>query len=46
VRTVVPGHGSGLLTEVVEGLDEGETVVVHPGESVDDGVRVRSFRGQ
>jgi HlyD family secretion protein len=46
VRAVVPGHGSGLLTEVVEGLDEGETVVVHPGESVDDGVRVRSFRGQ
>ena len=44
VRPVVTGHGSGLLTEVVEGLEAGETVVVHPGEAVADGVRVRRFR--
>lgn len=44
VRAVVPGHGSGLLTEILEGLTPGETVVVHPGEAVADGVRVRPFR--
>ncbi|MCU0976264.1 MAG: efflux RND transporter periplasmic adaptor subunit [Steroidobacteraceae bacterium] len=44
VRTVVPGHGSGLLTEIAEGIAAGERVVVHPGESVADGVRVRRFR--
>lgn len=43
VRPVVVGHTSGLLTEVVAGLEAGETVVVHPGASVADGVRVRSF---
>lgn len=46
VRAVVPGQGSGLLTEIAGGLEGGERVVVHPGESVDDGVRVRSFRDQ
>jgi HlyD family secretion protein len=44
VRPVVPGQGSGLLTEIVEGLEAGETVVVHPGEAIADGVRVRRFR--
>ena len=44
VRAVVPGHGSGLLTEIAGGLEAGERVVVHPGESVADGVRVRHFR--
>jgi len=42
-REVTVGPGSGLLTEVVAGLDEGDTVVVHPGDAVSDGVRVRSF---
>lgn len=44
LRPVVIGHGSGLLTEVVEGLEAGQTVIVHPGEAIDDGARVRSFR--
>jgi HlyD family secretion protein len=44
VRRVVTGQGSGLLTEIVAGLAERENVVVHPGESVEDGVRVRRFR--
>jgi HlyD family secretion protein len=43
-RAVTPGHGSGLLTEVVAGLEEGTTVIVHPGDAIADGVRVRSFR--
>ena len=45
-RAVTSGHGSGLLTEVVAGLEEGTTVVVHPGDAISDGVRVRSFRAR
>jgi HlyD family secretion protein len=45
-REVTVGPGSGLLTEVVAGLDEGDTVVVHPGDAVADGVRVRAFRSE
>jgi HlyD family secretion protein len=45
-RAVTPGHGSGLLTEVVAGLEEGTTVVVHPGDAIADGVRVRPFRAR
>lgn len=44
LRTVRPGPGSGLLTEVVEGLSTGEVVIVHPDDAVDDGVRVEPFR--
>ena len=43
-KEVTPGHSSGLLTEVLGGLDDGDTVIVHPGDAVEDGVRVRSFR--
>jgi HlyD family secretion protein len=45
-RAVTPGHGSGLLTEVGAGLEEGTTVIVHPGDAISDGVRVRSFRAR
>jgi HlyD family secretion protein len=45
-RAVTPGHGSGLLTEVVAGLEEGTTVIVHPAAAISDGVRVRSFRAR
>jgi HlyD family secretion protein len=45
-RAVTPGHGSGLLTEVVAGLEDGATVVVHPGDAISDGLRVRSFRAR
>jgi HlyD family secretion protein len=38
------GHGNGLDTEVVSGLDEGATVIVHPGDTVDDGVLVAPRR--
>ncbi len=43
-KAVTPGHSSGLLTEVLGGLDDGDTVIVHPGDAIEDGVRVRSFR--
>jgi HlyD family secretion protein len=45
-REVTLGPGSGLLTEIVAGLEEGDTVIVHPGDAVSDGVRVRGFQGQ
>jgi len=34
------GHGNGLETEVLEGLDESDQVVVHPSDRVQDGTRV------
>ena len=45
-REVAVGPGSGLLTEIVAGLEEGDSVIVHPGDAVADGVRVRSFRAE
>lgn len=42
-RTVQVGRSNGLETEVVAGLAEGESVVVYPGDKIDDGVRVREL---
>jgi HlyD family secretion protein len=39
-RRVVIGQEAGLFTEVVQGLEEGNVVVVHPGNHVEDGARV------
>jgi HlyD family secretion protein len=39
-RKVTIGHANGLQVEVLAGLEEGETIVVHPGNQVDDGIRV------
>lgn len=39
-RTVRVGHQAGLSTQVLEGLEEGEEVVIHPGNTVAEGVRV------
>lgn len=41
LRRVTPGRRSGLVTQLLEGLAEGERVVIHPGERLDDGLRVR-----
>lgn len=40
-RDVVIGWQAGLAAEVLEGLVDGEEVVMHPGNDVDHGVRVR-----
>ncbi|PRY68671.1 efflux RND transporter periplasmic adaptor subunit [Halomonas ventosae] len=40
-RRVEVGRRSGLVTQVVGSLEQGERVVLHPGERVADGVRVR-----
>jgi len=42
-HAVEPGHRGPLQTEIVTGLSPGETVIVHPGVAVRDGVRV-AFR--
>jgi HlyD family secretion protein len=39
-RTVKIGRSNGIHTEVVEGLREGERVIVYPGDKVADGTRV------
>jgi HlyD family secretion protein len=42
-RAVEIGHRAPLQTEVVSGLDVGDLVIIHPGASVREGVRV-AFR--
>ncbi len=37
LRTVKPGHRAALTTEILEGLKEGEEVVLHPDETVAPG---------
>ena len=40
LRTVTPGRGNGIATEILDGLREGDQVVVYPGDKVADGTRV------
>ena len=40
MRIVKVGHRNGREAEVVGGLAEGDFVVLHPGDQIDDGVRV------
>ena len=42
-RDVVIGHRNENATEIVEGLAEGERVILFPPETVDDGASVRGF---
>jgi HlyD family secretion protein len=41
LRTVGVGRSNGVMAEVVDGLQEGDDVVVYPGDKVVDGTRVR-----
>jgi HlyD family secretion protein len=41
LRPVSVGQEAGLAVQILAGLDEGEVVVVHAGNDVADGVRVR-----
>jgi HlyD family secretion protein len=40
------GRRSGLLAEVVSGLEENESVIIRPGDSISDGVAVRPRSGE
>jgi len=42
LRKVEIGRQGGLVTEVVNGLEEDAEVILHPGDSIVDGQRVRS----
>ena len=39
---VVLGHQSGQQAEIIEGLNAGDRIVVHPADTLKDGVHVRS----
>jgi len=41
LRKVKVGRSNGALTEVVGGLEEGEAVVIYPGDKVTQGIRVK-----
>lgn len=43
LRSLQVGRSNGFETEIVDGLVEGERVIVYPGDSVRDGVRVREI---
>ncbi len=43
LRALTIGRSNGFETEIVEGLAAGERVIVYPGDSVGDGVRVREI---
>jgi HlyD family secretion protein len=36
------GHRSGLAAEIRNGVAQGATVITHPADLIEDGVRVRS----
>lgn len=40
LRRVKPGRRSGLMTEIAQGLSEGEPVIPHPDDALTDGTRV------
>ena len=39
-RAVTPGHRAGLMVEIVDGLTEGERVVVNPSQRMEEGTRL------
>ena len=39
-RTIEVGQHGGLIAEVISGLAEGEQVITHPDDTVNDGIRV------
>lgn len=45
-REVKTGLNTELFTEILSGLEEGDTVVLNPGEELKDGSRVKQLKGQ
>ena len=41
LRQMGIGRQGGLVAEVVEGLEEGDQVILHPGDSIVEGLRVK-----
>jgi HlyD family secretion protein len=40
-RVVIVGRQNGLEAEVLEGLEEGDVIVLHPSDQIEEGVQVR-----
>jgi HlyD family secretion protein len=40
-RQVKTGRRSGLVTQILNGLEPGEKVITHPGEKLSSGTRVK-----
>jgi HlyD family secretion protein len=43
-REVTIGQRNGLITQVINGLQQGETVINHPSEAIEDGVRIKPVK--
>jgi len=35
------GQRNGLIAQIVKGLEQGETVINHPGDDVEDNTRIK-----
>jgi HlyD family secretion protein len=44
LRHVKAGHSNGTETEVLEGLKQGDQIIIYPGSRVRDGQRVRALK--
>jgi len=44
LRLVKAGHASGTETEILEGLKEGESVILYPGDRIRDGQRLKDLK--
>ena len=42
LRPVERGRSSGLVSQILDGLEPGERLITHPGDRISDGVRVRA----
>ncbi len=45
-RGVTVGHRNGATAEVLKGIAEGERVIIHPDDTVRDGVRIKPRQGK
>jgi HlyD family secretion protein len=43
LREIELGHRSAGEVEILRGLNEGEAVILHPGDQIHEGVRVKPF---
>ncbi len=42
LRMVEPEQKSGLMNQILSGINEGDVIINHPGDNLDDGSRIRS----
>ena len=42
LKEVKTGHTNGMVTEIISGIREGERVITHPDDTIEDGTRVQT----